>query len=384
MISFECNNCGKKLQVKDEFAGHTGKCPACAATMDIPLLDEAQAPAGVYEVVPQEPEPAEPPREAGRPATTTRRRSTSYDEDGWEPPAETYNHGGGPLTPNDDFFAPPPPDIGDVISVYTSLRHGGQPMAAGTRMIVAVLVGSLGLAIGVAIALSLVEPFWQLFWPVLLGALGLGIALLATGFKHTCTYVGKEGLARFRCSGTRENVIGEVFCFRDATELRTAQTRHYTNGVYQNTTYSYTWSDVGGRPRFAISGSHRSEPGTPAAKDAFHFATSAERAWTLYLLEQVQAQLQTSGTIFFGLGGRNWVRLGEETISLHFNGETTECSAGDIDQVRIDQGMVQVRRKDAQEGWFSSRGVFKFPYGSLGNAQLFVILMDKLVGVRIN
>ena len=46
--------------------------------------------------------------------------------------------------------------------------------------------------------------------------------------------------------------------------------------------------------------------------------------------------------------------------------------------------MVSILEPDAKEGWFSSHGVFKFPYGSLANAQLFLILMDKLVGVRIN
>ena len=58
--------------------------------------------------------------------------------------------------------------------------------------------------------------------------------------------------------------------------------------------------------------------------------------------------------------------------------------ADDIAEVRIDQGWVQVRRTDAREGWFSSSGIFKFPYGSLANAHLFLILMDQLVGVKIN
>jgi hypothetical protein len=34
-----------------------------------------------------------------------------------------------------------------------------------------------------------------------------------------------------------------------------------------------------------------------------------------------------SGTIFFGLGGKNWVKLGERRIALHMSGGTTECDA---------------------------------------------------------
>lgn len=381
MIAFECSHCGKKLQVRDEFAGQTGKCPSCAATMDIPTQDGSAALA--YQVVAdEEPEAIEP--EAPPPSVRPRRRSDREEEE-WQPPAEVCNHAGGPLSGKEDFFAAPPPEIGEVFSASSSLRRDAAPMAPTTRLTVAIAIGAGGLVLGVVIALSVRDSFLQLLFPVLFSGLGVGITLLATRFRHTCTFVGSEGIARFRCAGSREQVDGgDVFCFRDASELRSAQTRHYTNGVYQNTTYSYTWSDVTGRKRYQLSGSFRSEQGNPSAKSPFHFAFAAERAWTLYLYGQVQAQLKTSGTIYFGLGGRNWVRLGEEYISLHFNGETTECRADDIAQVRIEQGMVQVRRKDAREGWFSSQGVFKFPYGNLGNAQLFQILMEKLVGVPIN
>ena len=80
---------------------------------------------------------------------------------------------------------------------------------------------------------------------------GRKIVIIATGFSHTCTFVGKKGVARYKCSGNREQTSGEVFLFEDATELRTAQTRHYTNGAYTGTNYTFTWTDVAGRTRFA-------------------------------------------------------------------------------------------------------------------------------------
>ncbi|MBI1915203.1 MAG: hypothetical protein HYS12_10760, partial [Planctomycetes bacterium] len=376
------------LRVKDEFAGQTGQCPSCGEQMEIPNQDTETAPQKpVYDVLPEvETEPNEeraPEAELVRP-TPRRSRKQDHGEDGWEPAGDVNNHAGGPISGKDDFFVPPPTEIGEVVSATTSLRKGTEPMSPGARLTVAIIAGAAGLFIGVLIAVNLRAPFWQLFWPVVLGGLGLGIALLSTGFAHTCTYVGREGVARFRCSGSREQVKEEVFRFADATELRTSQTRHYTNGVYQNTAYNFTWTDAAGRARFVIGASHKSEQGNPPLKDLFHFATASEQAWTLYKLTEIQAQLRTDGMIYFGLGGRNWVKLGQERITLFFNGEEIDCHADEISQVRIEQGWVQVRRKDAKEGWFSSRGVFKFPYGSLANAQLFLILMDKLVGVRIN
>jgi hypothetical protein len=45
--------------------------------------------------------------------------------------------------------------------------------------------------------------------------------------------------------------------------------------------------------------------------------------------------------------------------------------------------MFVIRRLDAKEGWFSSQGVFKFPYSQMANAQLFLILLDKFAGVHL-
>jgi len=246
------------------------------------------------------------------------------------------------------------------------------------------VAGAVGLALGIVIGVAAKAGAAMVLLALLLAGIGIGIVILCTGFKHTCTYVGKEGVARYTCKGSRDNVTGRVFTFKDAAELRTQQTRHYTNNVYQGTNYTFTWSDLAGREAFKISGTHKAEQGNPPAKDPFHFAAAAEQAWTIYLLDQVQAQLQMQGNIFFGLGGKNWVKLAEEFISVHMNGTTTECHAEDIAEVRIEQGMVEVRRKDAKKGWFSSTGIFRFPYGTLANAHLFLILMDKLVGVRIN
>jgi hypothetical protein len=379
VISFDCPSCRKKLQVKDEFAGRDGKCPSCGDTMKIP--DNSQAPERDFyasTVIEEEEMPARPG------SAPSRRQNAAVEPEPLQTSQEIHNHGNGQLHAWDDFFMPPPAEIGEVVSAYTSLRKDTLPMSPGTRIAGVMVAGTVGLAIGLVISLNIKNPFFQLFWPVLLASSGLLVVLLATRFKHTCTYVAQEGVARFTCKGSREQVIGQVFCFKDAAELRTSQTRHYTNNVYQHTQYTYTWTDIGGRTRFVISGQHGSEAGTPPAKDAYHFATAAEKSWTIYLVGQVQAQLKMSGTVFFGLGGRNWVKLGERYISVHMSGVTTECDADDIAEVRIDQGWVQVRRVDAREGWFSSTGIFKFPYGSLANAHLFLILMDNLVGVRIN
>jgi len=36
MIEVTCENCGKHLRVKDEFAGKKGKCPGCQTLLTVP------------------------------------------------------------------------------------------------------------------------------------------------------------------------------------------------------------------------------------------------------------------------------------------------------------------------------------------------------------
>jgi hypothetical protein len=46
-ISLECHGCGKKLWVKDKFAGARVRCPACRYITDIPDAEDDDEPASV-------------------------------------------------------------------------------------------------------------------------------------------------------------------------------------------------------------------------------------------------------------------------------------------------------------------------------------------------
>ena len=180
--------------------------------------------------------------------------------------------------------------------------------------------------------------------------------------------------------------MNEVFLFRDAAELRTSQTMHYHNGVYQNTTYTHTWTDVGGRKRYTISGSYNKKVGFPPSTDYFHYARAAEFAWTFYLLEQTFHQLELSGGVTFHLGGNQWIRLGPgKPQPTPARGASRRIGRRRRVGAAVVEKGVEVHASsgfDAQEGWFSSTGVIKFSFDTLANAQLFFHLLDKLIGVQ--
>ncbi len=367
--------CGRKLQINEEFAGQEGQCPSCGRTMLITAPEEAAVMTGpVATAVPVADVTTEPNR-APAPA------------DNPPSPKETLtDHGGGALPDNSDFFAAAPEEIGPVLSAHTTLTTAKQPWNAGARLIVIGISGLIGLAIG-SVAVYLIGPLqdiWYAIHPTVGSVGGVTIAFFRTRFSHACTYVGRDGVAKYTCAGNRDRIVrAEVFCFRDAAELRTGQTRRYVNGAYTGTTYFFNWTDVGGRNRHSINGTYRSAAGTPPATDPYQFGRAAEMAWTGYLLAQTQRQIDVAGSVVFNLKSGQLIRLLPGIIILQLGGQPIEWAANEIDAVVVEMGVVKIKRADAKEGWFSATGVVKFPFDSLANARLFFLLVNKWLGVRI-
>jgi hypothetical protein len=282
---------------------------------------------------------------------------------------------------------PVPPEIGPLLSAWTTLPEGKQPLGLGLRLVLSIVLAAVGVGAGYGIVtlFSVKSPFWHLAWPFGLGLAGFALTLAGTGFVHTCTYVGREGVARFVCKGNRDHVTTqEIFRFRDAINLRTSTTLHYRNGVYQNTSYTHTWTDINGQTRYTITGSHNSEAGTPPSGDDFHFARGSEIAWTMYLLEGAYRQVELGSAVLFNLSGGHWIRLGKGVIAFNLRGQPEEWQAEEVRAAEVKDGTVRILRHDAKEGWFSSQGVLKFPFNGLANAQLFFHLMEKVVGVPVS
>jgi hypothetical protein len=362
--------CGRRLRIAEEHAGRQGKCPSCGRTFDLPAAPPEEV-IGASEAL------------TTQPALAPKAAEPSAPE---EAPPEVRNHNGDPLPDDLEFFAPAPPEIGPVLTASSTLRRGVRPRPAAFRAGLAMLVGGAALIV-TALLVAAARPrdaVPYVFWPSVVGLLAVCIVLLATRFRHHCGYVGRAGVARFSCAGDTDRLTrAEVFLFRDAAELRTSQVRQYVNGAYTGTDYAFTWTDVAGQKRYVFRGRYRSAEGTPKAKDPFHFGRSAEMAWSGYLLGGAFRQLDMGGAVLFLLNSGNWIRLTRSGLLFHFGGKEEEWDARDLAGVGVDAGVVRVKRHDAREGWFSSSGVLKFDFQSLGNAQLFFFLVERVLGVPV-
>jgi hypothetical protein len=296
----------------------------------------------------------------------------------WTPPATLTLHSGRPLDPEQLFFASPPTDIGEVVSVYSSL-HKNQSMVSKIAtipsdvwqgaLLFAVVAGFVpGLLIGFIPGAKLVALIVGLICGF--GVLGF---FIKAGMLPRCSYVSKKGVAQF---------VGEappdIFLFENATELRIEETLKYKEKVYQGTSYTFTWTVNEGKP-FIISGMYVSEQKIPDDKNDYTLALSAEKAWTAFAFEHAKKELEEKGSITFRAKNADVLTLGDGFLEISRRGETVRLTREDVPMISVDKGVVAVSSKNTIYTFFGSAGAYKFNYHDIANARLFLTLFDTLV-----
>jgi hypothetical protein len=310
----------------------------------------------------------------------------------WTPTENVTGHARQLLEPNLVFYIPPPPEIGYISNAYSTLEVGKPTTQWQWSHVLGLLFGGVFLAFGTAFLarsiFSLISPEFGL-----LAGIGSATVILWLMFRDgltvpvECSYVGEKGVARFIWNKRPQPVNGTgVFLFEEAQDLQIQQTRHYRNGIYQNTSYSFDWYNSNAKRVFVIGGSHYRQDGQPPVEDKYHFGMTAEQAWSVFALERARSSLANSGTVSFRLGGKNELIVGSGFLEIVQNGQRAKISTEEIGRVTISQGVVTVRRKDAKAGFFGigSSGIFNFNYKDIANAKLFITLFDALVGVDVN
>lgn len=298
----------------------------------------------------------------------------------WTPTENVMRHTGSPLEPDMDFFAEPPPEIGTVISAESTLMDDEAVRRARARKKALLLWVLIGLACGLLLAFVTELP---LLICLLVGVVGgILIALLTTRYFYQCSYVGEQGVALYSLKGDRTAQPQlHIFRYTDGKHLYTQQTRRYKNGVYTGTNYSYRWTRVTG-PDFKLENSYHNEKGYPAEDDLWHFASAAERAWSLYLLEAVNHQLNQLGFVEFQLQGTlSAVRIGPGFLEFEEkNGIAQRVEVADMKDIGLGSGVFKFKHKDST--WWSGKGKYSFTYSSIPNAKLFLICLEKLTGIH--
>jgi hypothetical protein len=305
----------------------------------------------------------------------------------WTPSSSVTDHLGGHLDPECDFFVVPPREIGDVVHAYTSLKRQIEPRAPEARLALVAIWAAL--AGGAGYGLDHLTGIHSPLWYVVPAAVAALIAWAVTPFSHFCNFVGKDGCAQFKCKGTREGLKQKrIFCFKDAWAVSTSSTRHFTNGVYTGTTFNFSWYPPEGKKTvYQISGRHTANLKVPPLKNLYNFARATETAWIKFLIPKLDDQLKHQGYINFYMGDGRWARLGPGFIDIvDKKGEVHHCAASDIGSAKIASGQFTISRKDAKSTFFGllgSSGTFRFNYGIMYNARLFLIAFENFLNVKV-
>ena len=366
-LQFSCS-CGATLQAAEEEAGDVMACPKCKAQLRVPLANEV-APSPLEEQLQQ---------------------SEVEEEQAGTDGYSLFHPGDDP--DEADFFVPAPDEIGALRSAHTSLLKKTQPKSAWRRLMIGVLVGvgvsalsALGLLIGAldgwdggactvlfVLFCLIVTPFAMMF------------AWYFTRFSHYNGYVGEQGIAHFTCKGSRQRVnVRETFLFAPNYDLRVQKTHHYNKGAYAGTTYQYTWSDDAGKAVYVISGQHSSQDKLPPLQDKYRFAISAEEGWSAYLLDAMLPRIDAGEACLFRLQKRNNIKVGKDSLELEINNKVQRFTSNQLSEVKVANGKVALKEEGAKEGWFLSEGVHSFSYSDLGNAAVFLSLMEQVFGLPV-
>jgi hypothetical protein len=298
------------------------------------------------------------------------------------------------------LYAPPPPEIGEVLSVSCDVKHGARAPTIVARVLFAILFGAIGATIGLLAGLLLLGGISALFHlsdatlrdgsiavGALGGALGMYLGFVGGGIGGALEYVGRDGLAIFHFRGRPEDTTPvRVLRFADANALTTKLTAVGAGRGPVQTKYAFEWFKGGEwAPAFEIIGTFRTEgdSASPPPHDRYHFARAAEVAWTIHVRARASRELQERGYVEFKMlrGQKDpVVRVGSGFLEFVRGGEVDRCQTGDVAEISVHDGAFTVKRRDAKVGWFSSTGVYRFPYSEMENAKCFLIVLAELAG----
>ncbi len=208
-------------------------------------------------------------------------------ESRWAPTRDVTGHDGGPLPADLCFFEAPPPEIGPVLTAYSTMSAGHAPLPGPVRYGAVILsaAAGIGAALWLVNAIGIESWFWRGAALAIVATNGVLLALYFVGNKRECSYVGRNGVARFRTGLSGQPKPDPVVLFRDVASLEAESVKHLAAGkIYSYTSYTFRWVLRSGSAR-TVEGAHTSERGDIRDLGPAHeytFCRAAAAAWERY------------------------------------------------------------------------------------------------------
>jgi hypothetical protein len=299
-------------------------------------------------------------------------RSTS-----WIPAAGVTSHAGTPILENSDFFVQPPIEIGSVISAETTLAGNKKALSTADRLKMA----GVGFIVMLVLLLLLFKTVNQTTM-TLSGLTGF-IVYYCNRFNYNCSYVGERGFVKYTVKGKRTNrPRSKMFYFQDDLTLHVKKTHIHINGGYYHTLYYFTWK-CGNKKQYELTGKFDRYKKLKL-NDPLNFAHALEIAWNQYFQSKIASQLELAGYVDFPVNGSSFktIRLGQGFVEFRSQrGQSQRFSKSDIDVIKLQDGKLKFTIDGEKSGWLFDK--YAFAYDKIGNTQLLIVYLEKLLEIKI-
>jgi hypothetical protein len=96
----------------------------------------------------------------------------------------------------------------------------------------------------------------------------------------------------------------------------------------------------------------------------------------------LEAEINKEGFVQFNMAGASqWIRVGQGFLEIGNDRSSERLEREHIKTLTLQNGYFTIHSNGAR--WFSSQGKHGFRYAELGNARLFLIAVQKLLGYRL-
>jgi hypothetical protein len=217
-------------------------------------------------------------------------------------------------------------------------------------------------------------------------------------FEHLNYYVGINGFAIFKCSGTRENIIeSSEINFNDVTDLISREVIKKYNFNYVHTEFQFIWMNTkNGKIVYQNHGTYSDEKGENAEINRLIYPEytlnrEAEKYWTIYLLDNMENSLQEKGYLEFNIYSfddnefQPYIRIGIGFITFIKGEESFTYKFNEIKRIYSKGSDLYIEHTNFEKKlfFFKSGNQDSIPLRMLCNRNFFYKAMELLLGYTI-
>lgn len=306
------------------------------------------------------------------------------------------DHWGQPLSADVDFFILPK-RIGKIVSGYSDLTKDINPSSRKETVLryLKSIVMALIISTSIILIFSVHNYIWMIVWGVVPFGLAIGIASIMSEFEYTNTFIGVNGFAEFQCKGARNKIENSFeINFEDITDLMRVEEVRKQNLSYINTAFSFIWFKNNEIVK-EVNGIHGSKEGNPEKEHATYWLNDfAERYWTLYLLDNMEKELDSKGYLEFSIYGYQndrfikipYIQLGLGYIKFMTVNGDTRYNFNEIKRVYRKGTNLFIEHTNYEKKFFLFESGNKngIPLLTLSNREYFYKAMDLLLGYKFS